>query len=86
MPSTANRQDEVDRNFDEFQKLLPTLLATHLNQFALMRDGKIVAFYTTARDARATAEVMFNDGIYSIQQVTNQPVDLGFFSHALVLR
>lgn len=86
MPTKEDRQKEVDQNFDAFSKQLPNLLKTQRNKFALMKNREICAFYTTVEDARATAESFFDDDLYSIQQVTDQSIDLGFFSRAINLR
>ncbi len=48
-------QDEVNRNYDEFKKLLPSLLPLHRDRFALMKDGKILSFFSTMDDARTAA-------------------------------
>jgi hypothetical protein len=76
-------QEEVDRNYEEFLKQLPTLLAAHREKFALMKDTKILGFYSTAEDARVTAASFIKDGIYSIQQVTDTVINLGFYTNAV---
>lgn len=49
-----------------------------------MRDGQIVEFFDTARDAYIAGQKVFEDDLlFSIQEVIETPVDLGFFSHAL---
>jgi hypothetical protein len=86
MTSTANTtkfQDEVDRNFDEFRKMLPQLLATHRDKYALMKSGKILGYYSTANDAAEAAATFIPDGLYSIQEVTDASINLGFFTHAV---
>jgi hypothetical protein len=76
-------QEEVDRNYDVFRRLLPTILNDHRGSYALMRDGEIVTYFTTALDARAAGEKLFPDGLFSVQQVTDAAIDLGFFSYAV---
>ncbi len=76
------RQVEVDKNYEAFKALLPSLLATHQDQFALMKDQKVLGFFSSALDAREAGETFIEDKLYSIQQVTVVPVDLGFYSHA----
>lgn len=78
-------QLEIDQNFEAFETLLPTIIDTHRGKFALMHDREIVSYYSTWEDARTTGEKFYN-GIYSIQEVTDQPEDLGFFSHAINFR
>lgn len=77
-------QDEVDRNFEEFEKLLPSIIGVHREKYALMKDGKILGYYSSAEDARVTATTFIKDGIYSIQQVTDNSINLGFFNHAVI--
>ena len=77
-------QEQVEKNYEAFVKELPTFLPAHRGKFALMRDGKVVEFFDTARDAHVAGRELFKqDGLYSVQEVVDTPVDLGFFSHAL---
>lgn len=75
-------QTEIDENFAYFQTMLPDLLRDHRNRYALLRSKEIVGIYDTIRDAQTTGDRFFPDRIYSIQKVSDVPVDLEFFSHA----
>lgn len=77
------QQQEVDRNYEEFQKLLPSIIAAHRNQYALMQNGKVLGYYSTSKDAMSTANSFLTGKPFSIQRVTDGQVDLGFFSHAM---
>jgi hypothetical protein len=72
---------QVDQNYDAFVRKLGSILETHRDQLALMRDGKIVGYFNTPRDALYAATERFPDGLFSIQEVTDEPIDLGFWSH-----
>ena len=72
---------EVDRNYDAFMRVLSTIIKDHRDQLALMRDGKIVAYFDKPSDAYRSGVERFEDGIFSIQEVTDEPIDLGFWSH-----
>ena len=72
---------QVDQNYNAFQRVLGRILSKHRDQLALMRDGKIVGYYNTPREALQAADTKFPDRIYSIQEVTDEPIDLGFWSH-----
>lgn len=72
---------EVDRNYDAFQRMLAKLVVEHRDQYALMREGRIVDFFEAPGDAYRLGVSRFPDQIFSIQEVTDQPIDLGFFSH-----
>jgi hypothetical protein len=77
----ARQKLEVDRNYDRFVRILGGLLPQHRDQLALMHDGEVVGFYDTPRAALEAASEKFPDGIFSIQEVTDEPIDLGFWSH-----
>ena len=72
---------EVDQNYDAFMRMLGDLLPEHRDEFALMRDRKIIGFYAKPGDAYREGLERFHDGIFSIQEVTDEPIDLGFWSH-----
>ena len=82
-PTREIIQNAVDKNYQAFRKQLPTLLGTHPGQFALLRDERIVDFFGTAQEAAAYAQSNFDDELYSVQEVTDTAVDLGWFSHAV---
>ena len=77
------QQEQVRRNYEAFKGKLPGLVKSHPGKFALMRDGTIKEFFDTAHDAYIAGEQLFADGIFSVQEITELPVDLGFFSPAL---
>lgn len=77
---------QVDRNYDAFLKMLPQIMLMHMNKFVLMKDGESYGFYSTLEDAYMAADKLFPGQEFSVQKVTNVPVDLGFFSHAADLR
>ena len=81
----SEHQTEVEINFVKFKQLLPSLAASH-GKFALLRHGDLVEVYDTFQDALKTAQAFYKDGLYSIQKVTNKPIDLGFRSRALFRR
>lgn len=76
-------QTEVDRNYEEFRKVLPNLLVTHRDKYALMKDGKILGYYSTAEDAAVAAQTFISDGVFSVQEVTDSPINLGYFTYAV---
>ena len=76
---------EVDQNYNAFVRMLAELLPEHRDQLALMRDGAVIGFYDTPRAALEAAADKFPDRIFSIQEVTDEPIDLGFWSHVSAL-
>jgi hypothetical protein len=84
---TDPRREQIENNYRAFQVALPSLVASHRGKFALMRNGEIVEFFDTARDAYVAGEKIFaSDHLFSVQEVIETPVDLGFFSHAVPQR
>lgn len=78
---SLEQKQQVDLNYDAFQRVLATVLHDHRDQFALMRDGEIVGFYARPGDAYRAGLERFGETPFSIQEVTDEPIDLGFFSH-----
>lgn len=78
----AERQrQEVDRNYDAFVRVLGSILPDHRDRLALMKDGRIVDYFDEPKDAYQAAIERYPDGVFSIQEVTDEPIDLGFWSH-----
>jgi len=75
---------EVDRNYDVFVRMLGDLLPEHRDQLALMKDGKIVGLFEKPKDALLAAHELFGDDVFSIQEITDEPLDLGFWTAVAV--
>lgn len=84
--AATSQQQEVDRNYEAFKEVLPELLRTDENRFALMHDRKVIACFDTSRDAMQAGHALLGDKKFSVQEVTRRSVDLGYFSHARLLR
>ncbi|MBM3483886.1 MAG: hypothetical protein FJX66_11360 [Alphaproteobacteria bacterium] len=80
------RQREIDANFEAFQDLLPKILDHERGRFAVMRDRKIIEVFDTAGDALRAAAMKFEDGRYSIQEITDRVIGLGYYSYAVPSR
>lgn len=75
---------QVETNYEAFKQQLPKLVAENRGKFALMRAREIVEMFDTARDAFVAGQKMFGSADqFSVQEVIDTPVDLGFYSHAL---
>lgn len=78
----AQLRAEITQNFDAFQRSLAAILPMQRNRFALLRHGAIIGFFDKPGNADDEGAKRFADGIYSIQQVTDEPVELGLYAHA----
>ncbi|MBS0503474.1 MAG: hypothetical protein JSS55_06655 [Proteobacteria bacterium] len=73
---------EIDANYDFFRRHLNEIFAREAGRIAVLRDCAFFGFFDSVTEADAKARVSFPDGIYSLQPVVQEPVDLGFYSHA----
>jgi hypothetical protein len=76
-------REQVDKNYQAFLSMLPNIIMQYRNKYALMKDGEVIGYYSTLDDAYMTANKFYPTEPYSVQKVTDVPVDLGFFSHAV---
>lgn len=74
---------ELDRNYDAFKSALPELMRKHKGKFAIVRDAKVLDLFETSKDAFVCGWRLFGDDLFSVQEVTDEPVYLGIFSHAI---
>lgn len=73
---------EIAGNFDFFQRTLKEQLRAHAGQFALIKARRIHGYFDTAGAADTEGWSRFSDKLYSIQQVTPEPVELGLYANA----
>jgi hypothetical protein len=81
--AVADMANQVDKNYQAFQKLLPELLQTHAGKFTVMHEGTPVEFFDSFADAVRFGNAKFGAGKFSVQEVTSKNVNLGFYSYAL---
>lgn len=75
------QEREVDCNYDWFQRHLAEFLPKHRGEYALLRSCDVIGFYPEVGQALDAAIAAFGSQPFSIQEVTDEPIDLGFFSH-----
>lgn len=73
---------EIEKNFQFFQGFVGSLLEQHYGKFALLHDANVVQIFDEPIEAFKEGHSRFTDGNFSVQEVTDKPLDLGFFSHA----
>lgn len=74
MASSEEHLRQVEDNYDAFQKRLPDLLEWCRGRSALMHDGEIVEFFDTARDAYLAGLLLWDDHLFSVQEVDDTPI------------
>lgn len=75
--------EEIDGNFEVFKAELPKLMKKDAGKFVLLHHGKILEVCSSLRDAYRKGIERHKDHLFSIQEVTDTPVDLGYFSHVV---
>lgn len=73
-------RQEVDRNYDYFQRNLGQWMRDHADQYALIKSLKIIGFYDGPGEALRAGLAQFPDKLFSIQQVTTEIDELGCMS------
>lgn len=59
-------------------------MCSHAGEYALLKDRNVVGFFRTVREADNVGHQRYPDGIYSVQEVDDQPIDLGWFSRVAI--
>ena len=81
-PPPDQQRAEVLGNYEVFKGELPELLAKHRGQYAVYRHRGRVRIFDTFREALAYCADAFSDRVFSIQEITAEAIDLGWFAHA----
>jgi hypothetical protein len=61
---------------------LPDLVQSHAGQFALLHAQQVVDYFGSAAEAVVEGMKRFGRGEYSVQEVTDEVENLGFYSYA----
>ncbi|WP_459872834.1 hypothetical protein [Endothiovibrio diazotrophicus] len=67
----------IERNYAAFLAVRERLLATHPDEYVVMREGEAALFGATAAMADDAARERFPDGLYSIQRCMVGPMAQG---------
>ena len=74
---------EVKDNYRHFLEHLASLLGTQRGQWCLLHRQQIIGFYPTMEDAYREGVAKYPNRRFSIQEVCNEPLNMG--SHAVAL-
>jgi hypothetical protein len=75
------RRKQIDENYDAFQRMLSSIIVDHRHEYALLHDRELIAFFDSPGAAYRSGLTRFPDAVFSVQEVTDEPIDLGVFSH-----
>jgi len=79
---THSIEVEIERNYASFKDIVTGLLPEKSGWYALMRSQRLEGLFPTAGEAGKAGYGRFGDQPFSIQLVSDEPVDLGFYSYA----
>ena len=79
----AAAEKEVNANYEYFKQMQPEWRGEHLLEFALIHRQQLVDFYESENDAVKVGIKDYGMGKFSVQSVKDDPIDLGYQSHAL---
>lgn len=75
---------EVDNNYDYFQTQIPQFKKEHANEFALLHKCQIIDFFEKEFDAYDQGVKDYGEGRFSVQAVSEVPIDLGWQSYGIL--
>lgn len=81
MRSNADRDAEIQGNYEAFKTMLPDLLKEHRGRYAVLHHRELVEVMDTVGDAVRLAVRLYPDGEFSVQKVTDRAINLGWFSN-----
>ena len=74
-------EKEISQNYKAFLEM--TFSQDQRGKFALLKDGNLIEIMNNKTDAHKMGTRLFDDGLYSIQEIFPKKSDLGFMSYAL---
>ena len=74
---------EIQRNYAAFLDMLARLLPADRDRYALLHEQSLAGIFDSPAEAARAGFAKFGHAPYSIQIVTDEPVDLGFMSNAV---
>lgn len=82
IPPHDSQRAEVLANYEVFRAQLPELMKQHLGRYAVYRHRARVQIFDSFREALSYCADAFSDRAFSIQEITAEAIDLGWFAHA----
>lgn len=77
-------KEEVNKNYEFFKMQISQLKYDHLNEFALLHHKKISNFFIDEDDAIKIGIEKYGEGNFSVQQVNDNSIELGYQSYVII--
>ena len=81
MPTRDEIEKEIKQNFEVFSKTAFNI--KNKGKFVLLRNGKVIEIMDTRIDAHKMGNQLYEDKVFSVQEISPAEVDLGYMSYAL---
>jgi hypothetical protein len=82
MDSREAERAEVSANYQAFLADLPMLIASNSGRYAVYHHQRLIDIYDTYSAAIAFGVRTFDDRLFSVQEITGEPLTLGCPSDA----
>ena len=80
MTQSNERDEEIAHNYDFLMRNLANFMPEHHGQYATIRHQQIIGFFDDPLEAVQAGRDASEDGLYSVQEVTDQFVELGVYA------
>ena len=72
-------QKEVDANYKYFKENLEEIKLKYPNKkYCLLKNKEVISCFNDFEDAYQTAHMLYNDGLFSIQEINPIELSLGY--------
>lgn len=82
MATSRTKRLEVTSNYEVFLSDISTLLPESRGKYVVYRHQHMVGIFDNFYNALTHCALKYEDQLYSIQEITDEPLDTGTFYHA----
>ena len=79
-----NANAEVDNNYAYFKSHFSEFEKTYPEKFALLHKEQAIEFFDHENDAIKAGMKDYGEGCFSVQQVADNSIDLGYQSYVII--
>jgi hypothetical protein len=80
MPTSTEQRAEIERNYDFLMRNLAQFLPEQEGRYAALRNQQVLGFFDDPYDAHLAGKAAAENGFFSIQEVTDEPIELGVYA------
>ena len=75
---------QVNENYEYFKEHLDEIYNNNKNKFVLIKDQQFVSYFDSQEDALEAGNLTYKDGLFSVQKVTKDILQLGYNAYAVL--